>query len=173
MKTRAILTFAAVLGAAACATATPYAPAGGDNRYGYSDQKLEEDRYRVTFSGNSLTDLRTVETYLLFRAAELTTEIGDDWFTIVRQQQDADRELRGTGSSAGFSGRFFHPNRGFFGYNDPFFNDVNIREITRYEVTAEILTGDDPEPNDADAYDASEVIENLGPTVVRPEGETA
>ena len=32
------------------------------------------DRWKVSFSGNSLTDRNTVETYLLYRAAELTDQ---------------------------------------------------------------------------------------------------
>jgi hypothetical protein len=39
---------------------------------GYSEQQIENNRFRVQFAGNSLTDRKTVETYLLYRAAELT-----------------------------------------------------------------------------------------------------
>ena len=44
-----------------CATATPYGPS--DGRYGYSEQRIEDDRYRVTFSGNSSTSRETVERF--------------------------------------------------------------------------------------------------------------
>ena len=52
------LAIAAVL--AACATETPYSPAD-DRGYGFTEQKIESDRYRITFAGNSLTDRQTVE----------------------------------------------------------------------------------------------------------------
>ena len=52
----------AVLGA--CATATPYQAALDGDR-GYSEMKIEDNRFQVEFSGNSLTDRKTVETYLL------------------------------------------------------------------------------------------------------------
>ncbi|MFT4046301.1 MAG: hypothetical protein QM661_06340 [Solimonas sp.] len=42
---------AAVL--AACATVTPYQPAG--DGYGYRSQMLESNRYRVSFAGSSAT----------------------------------------------------------------------------------------------------------------------
>jgi hypothetical protein len=66
---------------AGCATATPYQPL--TKGYGYAEQKLETDRYRITFSGNSSTDHQTVQNYLLYRAAELTLERGRDYFVVV------------------------------------------------------------------------------------------
>ena len=54
---------------AACATATPYQPAGEGSRYGYSEQRVDRDRYRVTFAGNSVTSREQVEMSLLLRAA--------------------------------------------------------------------------------------------------------
>jgi hypothetical protein len=73
---------------AACATATPYQAATQNSR-GYAEQKIEANRFQVEFSGNSLTDRKTVETYLLYRAAELTRENGFDHFRV------ADRETQG------------------------------------------------------------------------------
>ena len=72
----------AVLGA--CATATPYQAASGTDR-GYSEQKIENNRFQVQFAGNSLTDRKTVETYLLYRAAELTKQNGFDHFRVMRR----------------------------------------------------------------------------------------
>ena len=74
----------------ACATATPYQPnvPGQQATGGFTDQRLESDRYRVTFAGNSLTSRETVEGYLLFRAAELTVQQGFDWFSIVDRNTD-------------------------------------------------------------------------------------
>ena len=64
------LTFAAALAGlvllGACATATPYQAASTSDR-GFSEQKIEDNRFQVQFAGNSLTDRKTVETYLLYR----------------------------------------------------------------------------------------------------------
>src|SRR5688572_16406254 len=75
---------------AACATPTPYQPnvQGQSTSGGYSDARIEENRFRVTFSGNSLTSRETVETYLLYRAAELTLSSGYDYFIIADRQTD-------------------------------------------------------------------------------------
>ncbi|MGZ8407723.1 MAG: CC0125/CC1285 family lipoprotein, partial [Caulobacteraceae bacterium] len=79
-----ILAAASALGGAlaGCATPTPYQPAVQQGRYayGFSEQKLDETHWRVTFSGNSLTSRERVESYLLYRAAELTVAQGGDWF---------------------------------------------------------------------------------------------
>lgn len=55
-----------------------------------------------------------------------------------------------------------------FGY-DPFFDDVDIREIDRYEATAEIVMGRGTVPNDPQTFNAREVFANLSPRVPRPQ----
>lgn len=59
-------------GVTACTTATPYQPATLNHPAagGYSDQQIEANRSRVTFAGNSMTSRQTVETFLLYRAAQ-------------------------------------------------------------------------------------------------------
>jgi hypothetical protein len=82
-RTAALLSL--LLSAGAWTTATPYQPVAHNNPAGggYSDQQVEDNRFRVTFSGNSMTSRQTVETYLLYRAAQLTTERGFDWFEMA------------------------------------------------------------------------------------------
>src|SRR3546814_9213446 len=77
-----------------CASPTPYQPATGYgfNRTGFSEQRIESNRYMVSFSGNSLTSRETVERYLLFRAAELTVQQGFDHFILV--DRNTDRKTR-------------------------------------------------------------------------------
>jgi hypothetical protein len=77
-------------GLSACATPTPYAPAAPTRSAtnGYSEQRIEPARWRVNFSGNSLTSRETVETYLLYRAAELTLQQGHDWFSVVTRDTE-------------------------------------------------------------------------------------
>ena len=72
----------------ACATATPYQPAVSD-RYGFEEQRIESNRVRITFRGNSVTDRETVETYLLYRAAELTLQNGQDYFIVANRDTEA------------------------------------------------------------------------------------
>ncbi len=51
----------------ACTAPAPYAPREPGGNTGYTDQRLDENRYRVTFTGNSVTPRETVEDYLLLR----------------------------------------------------------------------------------------------------------
>ena len=77
-------------GLAACATPTPYQPniPGQAASGGFSEMRLEQNRFRVNFQGNTLTSRETVEGYLLFRAAELTVQNGFDGFSIVARATD-------------------------------------------------------------------------------------
>ena len=177
----------ALLGA--CATATPYQPASVSDR-GYSNQQIEENRWVVNFAGNSLTDRQTVETYMLFRAAELTVQNGYDNFRMVRRTTDADSRLRPVGGSAyrPYYGYFtphyrFYGARGPLGYYphhwyrgafydpfDPFYGSApEYREVTRFEASAEILMGRGPKPDDPAYFDANDVIRNLSGQIMLPE----
>ena len=53
---------ASTLMVAGCATETTYRPATGQgfNRTGYSDRRIEPDRYLVSFAGYSVTSRDTV-----------------------------------------------------------------------------------------------------------------
>ncbi|AZU05223.1 hypothetical protein X907_2713 [Glycocaulis alkaliphilus] len=156
---------------AACAESTPYqrATSGG---FGYSEQQIEQNRFMVGFSGNSLTERQSVETFLLYRAAELTREQGYDYFRLIRRDTEAERRITGSAGPAYRSRfdvfyRYYHPRHGWYGWRDPFWDDINLREVTRYEAMAEIQLGRGATPDSPDAFDAADVIRNLGP-LVRP-----
>jgi hypothetical protein len=192
---------AAATALTACATPTPYQPATFTSRgpvNGFSEAPLTQNRWRVTFSGNTVTSREQVEDALLLRAAELTLQQGFDTFTPVNRATE--REVRYSASprfgssfgsgfgysrfggypywspywrayGAGFGWRpFGHYGRfgsGFgFGY-DPFFDDISVREIDRYEASAEIVMNRGA-INDPQAFNAREVFANLSPRVPRP-----
>lgn len=176
------------LGLAACATPTPYQPAvrGTSVAGGFSEVKLEPNRFRVNFAGNSLTSRETVEGYLLFRAAELTTQNGYDWFEVV--DRDTDKKVRTYVESDPFyrpwygSYGFWRPSWRYYGrgfgwhtwdpfWGDPFWADrVDVRTIERFEASAEILLGKGAKPaDDPRAFDARAVMENLRPRIQYPQ----
>ena len=187
----------AAFGLAGCGTATPYQPlvVGSAQSGGFTDQQIEANRWRVTFSGNSLTDRRTVETYLLFRSAELTLSQGFDWFANVDRQTDRNVQTYsdpmfygggfggygpgfgywgpawrlGYGYGGGFGwggwGGYGGWGPGYWGGNQGF----NMRQVTRYEAMAEIFMGKGPKPaNDRNAFDAREVVSRLRGSIVLP-----
>ncbi|MEO1039075.1 MAG: hypothetical protein AAFX09_05970 [Pseudomonadota bacterium] len=171
MRTMIIAFSTALLALAACAEPTPYQPIGDGGRYGFDQIRIEDDRYRVSFSGNSLTDRETVELFLLYRAAELTLERGYDHFRVVTR--DTDEETRRFSqprySAFDVHYRYYHPRYGWYGWRDPFWDDVSMREITRYHASAEIRFGRGAAPDSADAFEAREVTANLRDRIVAPD----
>ena len=180
---RAAIALAVVLalGLAACETATPYQPAKPNAAVsgGFTDQKIDANHFRVTFSGNSVTSRKTVETYLLYRAAELTVNQGFDWFQMVdRKTRDTGQTFISPGPGAwGYWQPYWRYHRGRFGWRtwdpfwgDPFWaDDYDVQTIDRFDADAEIAMGHGPKPaDDPKAFDAHEVMTNLGPSIVRP-----
>jgi len=113
---RHLLLCASAVILAACATATPYQPASEPGAFdGFSQQMIEEDRARISFAGNSLTERETVENYLLYRAAETALERGYDWFELQERDTESKTRVRVTPNGPGF-GRagFYDP---YFGYS--------------------------------------------------------
>lgn len=158
-----------------CATATLYQPSVTPRGYGYSEQAVEQDRTRISFRGNSLTDRETVETYLLYRAAELTLARGFDHFILVERDTEARSRYESSGRSfyryPGFYPHwtYYSPRWGWRPWYDPFFdNPGSYRQVTRYEATAEIRFGRGPRPDDPKAFDARDVMRNLEGRVARP-----
>jgi hypothetical protein len=87
MKRLAILGLAASsLALVACASLAPYGAQGGPGGQGYSEQRIESDRYRVTYNGVGAPG--PVADFALLRAAELTTQEGYDWFEVVQSWTD-------------------------------------------------------------------------------------
>ena len=181
----------------ACATATPYQPnlPGQTASGGFTDQRLEGDRYRVTFAGNSLTSRETVERYLLYRAAELTTQQGYDWFETADRRTDRDARTviesdpfgrpfgyYGGGGGGGGGYGYWRPAWRYYGagyggwrswdpyWGDPFFaSQAEVRTIQKFEASAEIVMHKGVKPGgDPRAYDARQIMENLTPSVQRP-----
>lgn len=167
----AVSVVAAATALAGCTSGpTPYQPAAGYDR-GYSEQKIENERYRISFKGNSMTERDTVENYLLFRAAELTLQSGYDSFTIVNRDTDKDSRTRVTGGYSRFSYMYFSPRWGWVHSWDPFWaSPARYDEVTSYEAFAEIVMKRGPKGDDPSAFDARQVSQNLGPQIVRPTG---
>ena len=113
---------------------------------------------------------------LLLRAAEVTAESGYDWFSTVNRATDRDVRLQGIPDpfyrdrySPFWGPSWRYQRRGLWSsWGDPFGRDYDVREIDRFEASAEIIMGRGPKPaGDANAFDAREVIQNLGPRVTR------
>jgi hypothetical protein len=157
---------ALLLTLAGCAAKpTPYQPA--TDSYGFSQQQIEGNRYRVTFAGNGATSLDTVRSYMLYRAAEVTVESGHDYFVVVDQNTQSTTTYRGTGSSPFGFGTGFRGDGGF-GVG---FSSFSAYPDDSYTAWGDIVVGNGPKPaGDLNAYDARDVLAQLDSAVVRAPG---
>ncbi len=147
---------ALALALAACATAvgTAYAPAGKSG-YGYSETRIEEGRYRVTFAGDGATPANVVEDYALLRAADLALEGGYDWFRVVGRSVEED-EKGGVGIGAGLGGGGRSVGGGVSG------NLGNIGARKFYTARMEVIFGKGEKPADArEVYDARSLADTI------------
>ncbi len=157
---------------AGCATPAPYAPRGPGQATGYTDRQISDNRWRVTFTGNSVTTREMVENDLLLRAAEVTLAAGKTHFlfdtrdTRAQTRYDAIPVGPGLGYGAGFGYGFgrgywrFHPQWGYGGFGP----DVDIVSSTKYESYAEIVVlSDEQAAHEPRALDARAVIAHMPP----------
>jgi hypothetical protein len=192
MKKALLVTVAIALAGgalAACETATPYQPLSSKNAQsgGYSETRLEADRWRVTFQGNSLTSRGTVENYLLYHAADLTLQQGFDWFEMADRSTDKQSDTYALPGPYGYGWRpYWRFYGGPYGWRawDPYWGGPwgpgfgpgwggpwgpDFQTVERYEASAEIVMGHGVKPaSDRRALDAHEVTTNLASRIVRP-----
>lgn len=158
-----VAAFIAAVLAAGCVSMTPYEPMRRGE--GYSEQKIESNRYRVVFAGNSATPRQTVETYLLYRAAELTLQEGYDYFVTSGRQTEAQTSYNQYFSGfGGFGPYYWGPWYPFFGANY-----VTEAPSTEYVAVVDIVMFKGKKPaNEVHAFDAHEVKANLESQIERP-----
>ena len=148
----------------ACAIETPYQPSEG--RYGYSEQQIEENRFRVTFTGNPSTPRDTVQNYLLYRAAELTVQQGFDHFTVVDRDVERSTRYYTQGYADDFYYDRFGSRRGIRRFYRPSFYSANAYPVNEYSSFAVIVLAEGDKPDDdANAYDALDVLQRLQPLI--------
>lgn len=173
---------------AGCETMTPYQPdvPGQQVSGGYSEQRLADGRYTVTFAGNSLTSRDRVEGYLLYRAAELTLRDGYDWFRI--NDRLTERDVTNYVQPDPFYDPWYGPGYGFWRphwryyrggrwsiwhpeWGGPFWSsNMNLQSVERFEAHADIEMHRGPMPvGEQRAFDARRVMADLGPTIERPD----
>ncbi|WP_421858089.1 CC0125/CC1285 family lipoprotein [Oceanicaulis sp.] len=90
---RTLLVSLTALTLAACASSAGpvYGPSSAySNGVGYSDYRIENDRWRIRYTGARGQDEDDIERLALRRAGELAITNGYDWFTVVHRQVDTE-----------------------------------------------------------------------------------
>jgi hypothetical protein len=154
---------ASALSLAACASLAPYGPQQGPGGQGFSEQRIESDRYRVTYNGVGAPG--PVADLALLRAAELTLEQGYDWFEVTQRYIDGRPDSAGgvrPSVSVGFgssSGRY-----GGYRYSGSSTGvgvGLNFSGPSPTSTVLEVRLGRGPQPDRGEVYDAAEVRANL------------
>jgi len=156
-----------IAGLAGCTTPATYSPQVNRGGPGYTDERLAQNRYRVTFTGNSVTPRAQVEDYLLYRAAQVTLDSGYTAFEFDARDTKAKTTYLSTFDTfpygPGWGGGF-----GWY-WHSWAFDDVQTRPITRYEAYAEIIMlSAEQARSEPRALDAHDVMNRLGPRVLPP-----
>lgn len=163
--------FAASLVLAGCMQPTAYGPRTEGAREGYTDRALTANRYRITFTGNTVTPRETVESYLLLRAAEVTKAAGYSSFVF---------DTRNTRARTTYQAVPLGPppdpwwgyRRGFGywgGYGFPYDPGVDVITRTNFQAYAEIvMLTPDQAAKEPRAVNANEVIARIGPEAIKP-----
>lgn len=134
--------------------ATPYQKMG--KRGGYSDARINDHIYRVSFQGNTRTKDEVVHRYFLRRCAELTLEKGYQYFIVINTEdksraslvvQEGTPKTRTPVTTVAYS-------------SDTGFIPVEHKNIVKHQVEGEIALfkkGEEP----IDAFNAEEVLKSM------------
>jgi hypothetical protein len=152
---RLIISIACIFLLQACASYSPYQPAGNQG-YGYRQTQLSDTQYRIDFKGRDMERGEAVN-YSMLRAAELTLEKGYDWFEVVNRESDTTKPRASTGIGFGISQhRFTNPLNSF---NMGVAVGGNNRD--QADVLLEINMGKGVRPEVKQVYSARELATNL------------
>ena len=172
MKLLTTLLGIALFSLAGCATQTPYKPAAERGAEGYTETQLTENRYRITFVGNTVTPSETVKDFALLRAAELTLQHGYEWFRIM--ERDNDKKVN---SATTVGGGFSSPSHSsvyqrcglvscqtVVSHSPGFSTGLGVATTSTsssYSYALEVVMGKAPMPQDAESYNARELAATL------------
>ena len=173
MKTLFMTALAVLLGACAATVNDFYEPADSPGEYGYSEVQLDENRYRVSFTGDARTNDQAVRDLALMRAAELTDRENRDWFRVVTVETE--ETTLTSRSQPGSIVEVPEPDDGDVVYREcgPLGCTTTIteeysgaevvtrRDADRYVTTVEIIMGDGPVVDPTTVYNADELFDFL------------
>jgi len=157
---------AVVLLAATCAT--PYQQ--HSLRGGYDDSRIDSNTVLVSFKGNGYTPKDRVQTYMLYRCAEVTANAGYDYFVIISGDDEVKEgaiNLPGSYSSTTTASVWGFGNSAVgSAYTHGTYYPSQSIPYHKHTVQAliKMYKGDKPANNPA-AFNAKDVLTFLGPKV--------
>ncbi|MDZ4362864.1 CC0125/CC1285 family lipoprotein [Brevundimonas sp.] len=151
----------AALSLSACASLAPYGPQGSPSGQGFAEQRIESNRYRVTYRGVGAAG--PVADRALLRAAELTLEQGYDWFEVTQRWTDGRPDsaggIRPNVSIGAGSSRY----GGFSSSGVGVGVGLNLSGPSPTSTVLEVVLGRGDRPDRPNAYDARGVRDAIRP----------
>ncbi|CAH1657159.1 CC0125/CC1285 family lipoprotein [Chelatococcus asaccharovorans] len=144
-----------VLGLGACAT--PYQEMGF--RGGVTAEQITGDTFRIAARGNGYTSNRTVQDYVLLKAAETAQQHGQTHFAILGLQDASSSYTETRGAVSGSVG-----SSGFSGYGSSF-TDTVIKP--GQDTMIRIFTPSPSSPPIPGTFSAADIIRYVGSRVKR------
>jgi len=162
-----LLLFISIAALTACGTSDPYVGGEGAGLGSFTESRLTEDRYRVTFIGEPNATADQVKDLALLRAAEITLANDYDWFRVVNQETQEQTTVQP--STVTTTGPVQQVTRdcGPLGCTTtvtPSYTGtqvVTVQENDRYTTSIEFVMGDGNLRDPTVAYNADELHESL------------
>jgi hypothetical protein len=136
--------------------------------YGYREVPVDSNTWQVMFDGNSATDTEVVDRYALYRAAELTTENGYDYFIVLGRQAEVSTSMTGPPEIHTNVQPYQDPVNGASGIvTSTTSSRMVFPHTTRFTMkTIRMFQGKKPDSNAA-AYDAKSMVAMMAPNIKR------
>lgn len=153
---------------------TAYEPAGPLDPTGYESRQLTADRYLVRFEGGPDTSRQTVETYLLYRAAEIAAREDAPYFALVEDETEREVDVEtyypptgfyGWGAGPAFGGAFGYGRFPYYISTPYFTGGPTVATFDTYEAFATVQLFDERPDDGANVLETAEVLRSLRPEV--------
>ena len=163
--------FVLILALSVSGCATPYQKDSPWNAVvgGYSDYRLDENTFVVSFRGGNPTPVANLGPYLLYRCAEVTSEAGFEYFQVVGQTSDqkiGTAVLPGYSTTQGSATGYVAGNTvQAFGSSQTTTIPPQLLTYRENTLIATIKAYRGEKPRGEAVYNASDVLKYLGPSV--------
>jgi len=162
MKTPVLFAVAA-LALSGCMTLAPYGPQTSRGSQGYSEYRIDSQRWRVTYNGVGAPG--PVADMALLRAADLTLEQGHDWFEVTQRLVDGRPDSAGgfrPSLGVGYGGgRYRGPYGSYSSSGVGVGVGLNVQGPSPTSTALEIVMGRGEPPSRPEAYDARGLQQSL------------
>ncbi|HEY0962092.1 MAG TPA: hypothetical protein VGE69_07020 [Pseudomonadales bacterium] len=151
----------------ACGTSDPYVGGEGAGLGSYTESRLTDDRYRVTFIGEPNATADQVKDLALLRAAELTLANDYDWFRVVNQETQEQATVAPAAVTTTGPVQQVTRDCGALGCTTtvtPAYTGtqvVTVQQDNRFTTSIEFVMGDGSLRDPTVAYNADELHESL------------